>query len=164
MSRRFRVQDAAPRSRGVWRELVFVSRFGLVGLAATAVHVVIVSVLIVFAKVPVLLANLVAFLIAFSVSFSGNYVWAFGRPRSPRSAMGRFFLVSGGAFCVNTLLLAWLVQTEYLSPAVLAVLAAGAFPLITYLASRFWAFSADGQACSEDDRHGSSCSQKAGAG
>jgi putative flippase GtrA len=122
------------------REFLFVSRFGLVGLAATAVHMLIVWLLIEMITVPILVANLIAFLTAFGVSFTGNYVWTFASPGSPKSAMCRFFLISSGAFAANTVILALLARSEWLTPALAALCAAVVIPLITYVASRLWGF------------------------
>ena len=125
---------------GVVREFLFASRFGLVGGAATIVHIVIVSLLIANTDLPILVANLIAFLAAFGISFSGNYIWTFGSPGSPHSAMRRFLIISTSAFAANSLLLASLTSANYLSPTVSAVSAAAIVPLFTYTASRFWGF------------------------
>lgn len=128
-------------SRGrVWREAVLASRFGLVGLAATAAHIGVVALLVSTTRLPTLLANTFAFLAAFGISFAGNYVWTFGAPGQPRKALGRFMLVAGGAFLLNSLVLATALQLRLLPPLAAAIASAAIIPVITYLASRTWAF------------------------
>ena len=122
------------------RELRLASRFGLVGIAATAVHVLVVLLLMQTINLPVLVANLFAFLTAFGVSFAGNYVWTFGSPGRPKTAMSRFFLISAFAFSANSLILYLLTRLQWLPPAEAAVSAAAVVPFISYLASRFWGF------------------------
>jgi putative flippase GtrA len=70
----------SPVGKKLWREAIIASRFGLVGITATAVHMLAVSVLLSETQLPTLLANACAFLVAFCVSFAGNYVWTFQLP------------------------------------------------------------------------------------
>jgi putative flippase GtrA len=128
----------------LWIELVLAGRFGLVGVAATAVHMLVVWLLIEASLLPTLAANLVAFLAAFGVSFAGNYYWTFQSPGSPRRAIRRFFLISSSAFAANTILLAGLLHAGWLPPTAAAITAAAVIPLITYMASRLWGFREPG--------------------
>jgi len=136
------VKDDSIFSAGLWHEFYLASRFALVGIAATAVHMLVVWLLIETTSLPVLVANLIAFLTAFGISFTGNYVWTFGSPGRPVTAMRRFFLISGGAFSANSMVLALLTIADWLQPTVAAALAAAVIPLITYVASRLWGFNA----------------------
>jgi putative flippase GtrA len=120
--------------------MIVVSRFGLVGLIATVIHIVVVWRLIDMTPLPVLVANLVAFLTAFGVSFAGNYYWTFRNPGRPGRTMRRFFLVSASAFGANTILLGVILNKGWLTPTVSAITAAAVIPLITFLASRLWCF------------------------
>jgi putative flippase GtrA len=135
-------RTAAERDLGqrLRRELRLASRFGLVGIVATGVHMLVVLLLIQTTNLFVLVANLLAFLTAFGVSFVGNYVWTFGSPGSPRTAMHRFLLVSITAFSANMCLLALLTQWAALEPATAAITAATVIPAMTYIGSRSWAF------------------------
>jgi putative flippase GtrA len=124
----------------VLRELLTASRFAIVGLAATAVHVVAVWTILQTTSIPVYLATCCAFLIAFTVSFSGHYFWTFGAPGSPMRSLVRFFLISLTGFGTHLVLLAVLLHTGYFAPATCAVAAAMIVPAITYGASRLWGF------------------------
>lgn len=123
-------------------EAILASRFALVGVAATLIHVLVVWMLIAKHDVAVFTANIVAFLTAFGVSFSGNYFWTFGTPGRPGRAARRFFFISGTAFVANNALLGALTVMNYLPPDIAAVTAAAAIPPITYGASRLWGFAA----------------------
>ncbi|MEJ2613018.1 MAG: GtrA family protein [Candidatus Thiodiazotropha sp.] len=123
-----------------WRELITASRFGLVGIFATAVHITIVWLVLTQTGLTPILANTLAFTIAFGISFLGNYVWTFRSPGSPRRAMFRFFLISVSAFSANTLMLSFLVQGGWFPPVVSAIISASVVPVISFTASRFWGF------------------------
>jgi len=122
------------------QEVLTLSRFTLVGITAACVHIVIVWVLITQLGIETLLANLVAFLTAFMVSFTGQYLWTFRSKRYWQSALIRFFLISLFGFSVNNIVLITLLDMEFLSDSLAAVLSACIIPFVTYLAGRFWAF------------------------
>ncbi|NWG39428.1 MAG: GtrA family protein [Hydrogenophilaceae bacterium] len=122
------------------RELLTAARFGLVGIAATAVHILTVWTLLSVTLLPAIVANLVAFLTAFGVSFAGNYLWTFRTPGYPTEAARRFFVISGGAFVANTLLFASLLKGAWFSPTVSAIVSATVVPVISFTASRLWGF------------------------
>jgi putative flippase GtrA len=124
----------------VLREVLTASRFAIVGLAATAVHVVAVWTILHTTNIPVYLATFCAYLIAFTVSFGGHYFWTFGAPGSPLRSLARFFLISLTGFGTHLVLLTILLHTGYFSDATCAVLAAMVVPVITYCASRLWGF------------------------
>lgn len=123
-----------------FREIITAARFGLVGLLATAVHIAIVWLLLTLTSVAPMLANTLAFLTAFCISFTGNYLWTFRSPGSPRRAIFRFFVIAVSAFVVNTLILAFLVPKGWFLPVTSAILSASLVPAITFLASRLWCF------------------------
>lgn len=129
-----------PFQSRVLKELLIAARFGVIGVAATALHIGLVWTLATHTGLPVLLANLVAFLCAFVLSFTGNYIWTFSAPGSPGQAMRRFFLISLIAFLANSTLLAVILASGWLSPRLAAVASASVVPGITFLASRLWGF------------------------
>ena len=124
----------------VKQEVLTMSRFTLVGIAAACVHISIVWALITQLGIETLLANLVAFLTAFMVSFTGQYLWTFRSKRYWQSALIRFFLISLFGFAVNNIVLITLLDMRIMSDSFTAVLSACVIPVVTYLAGRFWAF------------------------
>lgn len=122
------------------RELLTVIQFGIVGIGATGVHILVAIILLTLTSIPALAANLVAFLSAFGISFVGNYFWTFRSSISLRKAMGRFLTISFCAITLNSLLMAILLHLEYFPPVTTAIISAGIVPIITFLASRLWGF------------------------
>lgn len=122
------------------KEAAIASKFILVGVAATFVHIFVLWLLLSYTSLPALVANVCAFLTAFGVSFSGHYLWTFSAPGDPLKAVRRFLTISSIAFLTNTLLLAWLLRTEWLAPMQAAMLSVLAIPCLTFLGSRLWAF------------------------
>ncbi len=140
------VLDKGGARARLWHELFVAVRFGMVGITATAVHILIVWLLLSETALPPLVANMFAFLTAFGISFTGNYLWTFGAPGNPGKAMRRFLLISASAFAVNTLLLASLLRGGWFSPTVAAIVSVAVVPAITFLASRLWVFKGQGEA------------------
>lgn len=123
-----------------WMEAIIASRFGLIGIIATFIHVLVISILLSETQLPILMANTLAFLGAFSISFTGNYFWTFESPGDLSRAMWRFLLISASAFLVNTLILVILIRVGWLTPFLSAIFSATVIPVITFLASRLWGF------------------------
>ena len=116
-------------------------RFIVVGLAATAVHY---ATAVAFASAEILnprMANVAGFLCAFSVSFMGQWRWTF---RDSGSRLGRalpaYFLVALSSFLLNVTLFELLLRLTMLPYYVSLALVLGAVTVITFLASRLWAF------------------------
>jgi putative flippase GtrA len=121
-------------------EVFLVAKFGLVGLLATAIHMLIVWLVLREQWAPPWLANTLAFLAAFGISFAGNYRWTFGAPEGRGRAFRRFLLVSLLAFGLNSLVLAMLLRAALLSDLASALWAAVTVPFFSFTLSRFWAF------------------------
>ena len=124
----------------VRKEVLTMSRFTLVGIVATCVHISIVWVLIEQFSIETLLANLAAFLTAFIVSFTGQHLWTFRSNRSWWSSLARFFPVSLFGFVLNNVVLISLLDLGLMSDSHAAILSACIIPVVTYLAGRFWVF------------------------
>lgn len=143
MTRRGRLPPRFDLLARAGRELLIAGRFGLIGIAATALHVSVVWVLIVHAATPALLANLLAFSCAFGVSFIGNYLWTFGAPGRPRRALFRFLVIALSAFAANNAVLALVLSLGWVEQATVAIGAAAIVPVVSFLGSRFWGFKQD---------------------
>jgi putative flippase GtrA len=128
----------------LWNEFIMAIRFGLVGFLATVVHITLVWFILKNTVFLPIEANALAFLFAFGISFSGNYVWTFRSPGSPRRAMIRFFVISVSAFMVNSLFLVLLIHKGWFSPVISAVISASVVPVISFAASRIWGFGRRG--------------------
>jgi putative flippase GtrA len=136
--------------------------FGIVGGAAFAVHVAVVS-LLVPQGLPPLAANVVAFALAFGVSFVGHARWSF--PASGRAvvpALVRFAVVAVGAFAFNETAYAALLAWTPLDYRVALVIVLAGVAGFTFVTGRHWAFAtgstsavAEGGADSAGDRFSS---------
>jgi len=119
-----------------------VLKFGVVGLAATAVHVV-----TAFVSLPRLgspfMANLIGFLAAFCVSYTGQALWTFDLREGHRRAAGRFFVVAFGSFLFSTLVLGGARASGFLPNWASLLLAIAVVPGCTFVASRLWVFKPD---------------------
>lgn len=125
------------------RSLPQLIQFVLVGGAAAATHLAVVGLLVMFAKLAPLHANVLAFLVAFIVSYNGHALLTFSRAQVQGWAViGKYFAVACLSFIANELLyyaaLHWLHWHYFWSLAgVLVIVAMG-----TFVMSKFWAFRA----------------------
>lgn len=118
-----------------------VGTFVLVGCAAAATHWAVTVACVEWAHMPPLLANLFGWLVAFVVSFTGHYQLTFRYSNIPlRVAAGRFFMISAAGFIVNESAYAWLLHTTSLPYDLLLAIILVGLAVLTFLASRFWAF------------------------
>ena len=122
------------------QEVLTMSRFTLVGIAAACVHIGIVWGLITQFEIETLIANYFAFMTAFIVSFTGQYLWTFRSKRNWQSAFIRFIMIALFGFAVNNIILITLLDLKFMSDSLSAVLSACIIPAVTYFAGRFWAF------------------------
>ena len=115
-------------------------RFGFVGTLATLVHMLIGATLT-HSGWPALAANPVSFLIAFVVSFMGHYGFSFSdQEKEMVTSLKRFALVACGGFVVNETILAVLVWSTPLPQIPSLILSTGVAAIVTFFASRNWAF------------------------
>lgn len=122
-----------------------VMRFGLVGVAATVVHMVGFALFIEIFHIWAVAANVLAYCVAFLVSFTGHYGWSFReQTRSPdvpwRRSVVRFLAVSMFGLILNTAQVALIVDIlglhYWVAIASMVVVTTSA----VFLLSRFWAF------------------------
>ncbi len=114
-------------------------RFGIVGVAAMAVHWCVVALLVPQGLTP-LLANIIGFCIAFNVSYFGHHHWTFASTEATKTTLWRFLGVAVLGFITNEAMYAALLRftaLDYRAALFIVLIAvAGA----TYLLSHFWAF------------------------
>lgn len=121
-------------------EIFIASKFALVGLAATGVHLLMVWLLITLAELAPLLANLLAFLTAFGVSYMGHRHFTFKAQSTSGNSFTRFALIALSAFLINNILLIYLLEKAYLSDLQSTIVAVFIIPAYTFIMSRLWAF------------------------
>jgi putative flippase GtrA len=134
--------SAYPRTikKRIKQEAVVVTRYGLVGIAATGVHMLIVSAMVLLTPMHTLLSNTIAFCAAFAVTFAGNYLWTFQSPGNPWRAIRRLLLISIAAFTVNTAVLSAIISKRLLPDAGAAFISAAVVPLTSFIIVRIWGF------------------------
>lgn len=120
-----------------------ISRFSVIGILASTLHVAVASGLFYGFGASSLSANFIGFFCAWSLSFAGHYFWTFNRMADMRLAMLRFFLTSVTGLCLNQAIV-WLMvevlkQSFSLAMGVVVVV----IPALTFVMSRFWAFRAE---------------------
>ena len=117
-------------------------KFGLVGAAATGVHIA-AGVVLIGVGWPAALANPVAFLFAFGVSFAGHLWYSFAQQNpDPRRALRRFAVVAGIGFVCNEAILIAILQTALVTAPVALALSTACAAALTFVLSRLWAFQA----------------------
>lgn len=114
------------------------ARFGAVGIAAMAVHWLVVALLVPLGLRP-LLANSAAFAIAFNVSYAGHRRFTFASTTAQHSTLKRFLGVALLGFALNETLYYLLLRAgmEYRVALLLVLVAVAA---LTFVLSRYWAF------------------------
>jgi putative flippase GtrA len=126
-----------------WPELgVQGVRFIVVGIAATATHVLMVVCLMEGLGLQIAtVANAIALVTGSAVSYLGNYFWTFRRGGPHLVRIARFVAAYGTVFSFNAvvmLLLADIGGISYVFPLALIV---AATPIMTFLLNRFWVFA-----------------------
>ena len=116
-----------------------ISRFGLVGIVATAVHVGVGLGLHESAGLRPLWANLIAFGCALGVSFIGQTRLTFPDSTADGGAFFRFAVVAVSGLGLNQTIV-WVVTSVFASPYWLALaIITFTVPGITFLLLKFWA-------------------------
>lgn len=139
------------------RQLVEIATFGLIGVAATLVHLVAAILLIEQAHLAAWLANIFAFAAAFPVSYAGHAVLTFSARRYGRArpmtlqSLKRFLVTAIGGFALNQTSVVLFISVLGLPhrPVLLATVIGVAGLL--FLVSKFWAFT-DTQAARSAER------------
>ncbi|EKV32791.1 hypothetical protein C882_1629 [Caenispirillum salinarum AK4] len=138
-----RVLRRTPLARLAGLPVMEIARFGVVGLAATAVHYL--TALAALPVAPPLYANVVGFLTAVAVSWIGHSRWTFraaadGTGAGAAARLPRFVATVIGGFSMSQGTL-WLVERFDALPDALALMVAvGVVPPTTYLLNKYWVF------------------------
>lgn len=118
-------------------EVLKIVRFGIVGAAATATHLLLAAgLLAMHFGISVFLINLMAFCGAFPVSYLGHRYFTFAAPGSSR----KFALVAIGGFLMNTFILGIVISAFNIGGLVAIAISTLTVPILIYLASRLWVF------------------------
>jgi putative flippase GtrA len=121
-------------------------RFGIVGMLATGVHIMVFVACIEILDIAPLWANFPAFAVALITAFIGHFTWTFRMQQRSlennwKPAMFKFTLVSFIGLGLNTLVV-YLVVTLLGHPYPHAVLLmVTVVPATMFLLQKFWAFS-----------------------
>lgn len=120
-------------------------RFAIVGLGATALHVLVYAGTIELLALPPLLANALGFAAGVNISFVGHRRWTFGGgpPVAARRSLARFWSVALVGFGLNSLFVQLVTGTLGLPYGWAIPLIAGVTPVLTFALSKWWAFRAD---------------------
>lgn len=115
-------------------------RFGLVGIAATAVHFVVALAYLTATDGTALAANLLGFAVAFSVSLWGNLLWVFpGRGRS-NAVVWKFLAVSLLVVTV-TAAISWTFDSLRYDPRLALPVTLLVGPIVSFCGNKLWVFA-----------------------
>ena len=120
-------------------------RFGMVGISATLVHVLVALAVEAIFGLPAGLCNLAGFAAAVTLSFVGHLRFSFRRSGPGRPYLARFIALSLLSLGTSSLITA--VATALGAGLAIAMLGvAGIVPLMSYLSARLWAFAPPSEA------------------
>ena len=130
------------------------TRFGVIGILATAIHAIVYGGLVRFGAALPQLANLVAFMIAFVFSYMGHSRFTFPDKRHSASRTGSRFLaaalfgyvLNAGAVFLTTYVLGW-------QPAAALFFMVLVTPTAVFLLSKYWAFRVGDKELSKPKTH-----------
>lgn len=115
-------------------------RFGLVGIMATATHIITVLVLVEESKWGPLWANLFAFSLAILVSFRGHYHWTFKVSTPYTFAFPRFFTIVLLGLGLNQTIMFSVVSLLGLNYRLGLAAVIMVVPPISFMVTKLWAF------------------------
>lgn len=117
-------------------------RFGIIGILASCWHFFMVYSLVDIFQLAPLIANIFAFFSAFIISYFGHSLWTFNQQQHEHpKTLKKFFLVASFGFILNEtgyfLLLSY-TPLSYLNSLLIVLIIV---PIITFLLSKYWAFT-----------------------
>jgi len=116
------------------------SRFILTGLAATAVHYLVLSACVNVLAIDPVAATFPAFALAFLLGYTLNRNWTFGSNAQHRRALPAYFGLALLGLANNALLMQLLVHGMQQSYTLGFLAGVFTTPIISYLGSRYWVF------------------------
>lgn len=122
-------------------EVAMMARYGFVGVAATLTHAVLAFSLILVGDMQALFAHTIGFLAGYIVSAFGHARYTFRMERDRIGARRRFFAVCCAALVLSQGALVVSTGVLGLGALVAQTLAIGVSILVSYIASRIWAFT-----------------------
>lgn len=115
-------------------------RFGIVGLAAAALHFGIVVFMVQMWLIEPLIANVFAFAFSFQVSYWGHRLWTFqGTTTLHRDAFPKLFFIQVLNFAANESLFYSFLSLDLPYPIAL-ILVLTLLPIFTFVSSKLWVF------------------------
>lgn len=115
-------------------------KFGVVGLAATATHVLVFVALIEEVQATPLVANVLAFCVAVFVSYFGNFRWTFRHEAPTTATFVRFACVSLVGLGLNSAVVYAVMDVAGRSYVVAVVVMVTLVPLVVFALNRLWSF------------------------
>ena len=113
-------------------------KFGVTGVGATLVHIIIASILIVGLNTSTQLGNGVAFVVATCFSYVVNTLWSFSNGISSQNAL-KFLVVSIGGLAL-TILISLIGDSLHLHYLVGIAMITATVPIYTYVAHSRWTY------------------------
>lgn len=129
-----------PARARLWREALLFARFAVVGLAATAVHMLLALALLASGRVNPYWANLGGFAVAFFVSFAGQAFWTFRTSEALPRVAPRFLLSALTCAAVSSAVLHQLLHLLKLPERPALAGAVVFFAALSYGINRLWVF------------------------
>ncbi|MDJ0943883.1 MAG: GtrA family protein [Kiloniellales bacterium] len=117
-------------------------RFGVVGAAATVVHAGMVVFLVEVLGLEPVWANVLAFLTALPVSYLGNFHWTFAAEGHHGRRLPRFVFTQAFGFTSSQTIMFVVVEVLRLHYGIALAIVVTTVPLMSYILSRKWVFSA----------------------
>jgi len=115
-------------------------RFGIVGVAATFIHVAVFSMLVELFRVAPVVASAPAFFTAMFASYGVNHRWTFGAQGSHGVYLPKYAVVAMLGLCLNVLITYLVVDILGKWYGFALALVVTVVPSATFLLNRNWAF------------------------
>ena len=115
-------------------------RFGIVGVAATLIHLGVALYLNEVTAINIFIINVLAFMCAFGVSFCGHYFWTFKSDAPKLKAFIKFFSVALSGLIASSVMIFILMKAGIESDVVKLVISILTIPAVTYVVGKLWVF------------------------